>query len=664
MFRKNKNEKVDRAIIEFDDHDDDSSDEEQVASALSAFNANKQWLALQDEIRVKTKSPLDNDHLLSFAAHAAANQFYHSKQIGDLYYNLKRGTLNSKAETLPSSKKLSGAILSAVKKSMIDTFANLKKFITIATTDKSVITDLDKKLSAVSSLVQGRLTDQVEASLPAMITYIKAMRLSKKNANTPIEEAKSKISEVEASILDIVSSTCKSEMKFPKDSGMRPAVMIQMNNMLQEKIDDIFTLMKFGAKRNLKGKEEALAALADYHGPYRDLVKALTILLESCAANGKVSTMLESKIEGNQDLLLMRYLSDLIAIKENRVAGGVLSKVEAELFQKYFSYDSGSIDDEFRRTFSVTLSRHIYDVLHSFQRSTLGSTYEFVSDHPFRFYANLRLSNRSQKRSILNSKAKFFKNDSVVRTWKINSSERPAVVEQQNLTNETLGRRDLVLGLSNYEKIYHDLLAIKARLNELSVPCDEKLIATWLRAAFLGESNRIAVDGLCEAERLSMEEMLDRVAYLIHGCEAARNIAMIVIVPMLLDLVIETDEWTLAEAFTGRRGGEEMGLKARLMPMVPEGAVAAARSLESSYHGYVPHRYHYPGNQDFDGSGYKMRKEELVKYEARVVRAWLQLKYGKDLKVTNAEASAWVVEAIHQHIGIWFEKSKNARVAP
>jgi hypothetical protein len=661
VFRKNNNAKIDSVVARFEDHYDDSSDEEEVSSSLSAFNANKQWLALQDDLKAKTKNPLDNDYLLSFAAHAAGNQIYHSEAVGHLYYDLKKRILqpnNSQAAT----QTLKDAINAAVQKSMAELFLHLQKFIVISAPDKAKM--VEKSLSIVNTAVSSKLAGLIDSSLPIMIGYINALRISKKHGSAALDEARNEVEKTEAGMVDLLSTSIAMQLKLPTDVGTRKAVMVKANEAIAEEISSLFVKLKLTDKRNLKGKEDALAALAAYQGPYQRLVMSLKVLLESCAANGKVSTMLEAKIAGNRDLLMTKYLDDLIDVNQGRVAGEKLNKREADIFSKYFSYDSGSVDDELRRTFSVLLKRNLYDALHSLQRRTLGGAHEFVSENPYHFYANLRLSNRSQKRSILNSKAKFFKNDSVARSWKLNAGRRQAVVEVQNLTNETLGRRDLVLGLSNYDKIYQDLLAIKLRLNELSIECDDKTLARWIRAAFLGESERITATDLSEAERLSMEEMIDRVAYLIHGCEAARNIAMIVVVPMLLDLVIETDEWTLAEAFTGKRNGEAMGLKARLMPMVPEGAVAAARSLESSYHGYVPHRYHYPGNQDFDGSGYKMRKEELVKYEARVVREWLRLKSGADIKVSNAEATAWVMDTILKHVNIWFEKPENARVAP
>jgi hypothetical protein len=364
--------------------------------------------------------------------------------------------------------------------------------------------------------------------------------------------------------------------------------------------------------------------------------------------------MLNHKLEerGQREELTRAYLNDLIAIHR---ANSKMSADENIIFKQYFTFSDASVCDELADNFSIYLKNNLTNALKSFYRPTLGENYQFVSNNPYSFYANLRLSNRSQKRQILNKKYAFFKSDSVARTWKLNPTTRSAVVETQELSNGTLGRRDLVQGLGNYDKIYEDIAQVKDNLKSRQIDIDDQHITQWIRQAFKGISLRINYTTISDAAKHSIEDMIDRVSYLIHGCEGSRNIAMIIIIPMMLDLIVKGNEWTLEEALTGKQNSGPVSTPPKLMPMAPEGAVAAARTLERAYRPFTPHAYLYPGVEDRDGNDHKMSKDELVRFEARVVRAWINMQHGQQIKMPNQQLTGYLLSVIESHFHEWFD---------
>jgi len=652
----NTNENADKKLIEnFDGHYDDSSDEESVCSELKTYDINENWKAFQQDKNINAKNSLASDDLLSFVVHVAANKFLHSNEINKIYYPLKRKLLGAEKQVdmEKTIMQLTERVRLAIMQGIDEAFANLERFLQMTGQKKYSSSAIQKIIAEVRRKLEIQLDSMITSRLTIFINWLKVDKLCFHEREKLKEQIMIEIAEFEAELTTALLTLFTANFSADKLGVERINVKKELSLLLQRTIDVVTEKYHFSEKMHKKGKDEVLNLLSSYDGQYIELVKKISSMLEVSPANGKVLTMFNNKQNerGQSEELSQAYINDLIRLNN---ANAKIAASEKTLFKKYFTFNADSLNDELTESFAISLRNNLQNALKSFHRPTLGDNFQFVSHNPYNFYANLRLSNRSQKREILNKKYALFKNHSVARTWKMSDHARCAVVETQELSNGTLGRRDYVQGLSTYEKIYDDISQIKNDLQANKIPVDDKLIMEWIRAAFKGNRERIRYSTISDTVKKSMEEMLDRVAYLMHGCEAARNIAMIIIVPMLEDLIIEGDEWTLKEAFTGNGNNDDQLIVRPLMPMAPEGAVAASRSLERTYREYTPHSYLYPGVEDRDGDDKKMGKGELIKFEARVVRAWLHLKYGKSLKLPANHQATVLLQKIEAHLDHWF----------
>lgn len=639
-------------IEKFDEYYDDSSDEECVESEIKSYNIEHNWKQAQERNRLNSRNSLANDDLLSFVAHVAANKFLHSNAINKIYYPLKRKLLGVQANSETASRQLQRRAREAIVQSLDETCADVSRFLKITGQKKYSDNAIREICAGVRAKFEGMLDAMIAAKIGVFINWLKVDKLCFYERKVLKEKTLLDIEAFEQELNSALLAIFISSISAEQQGANRKSVKQELANLLQNTLDDLAREYRFSEKMHSKGKEEVLQLLSTYKGEYPELVKKVRSMLEMSPANGKVLTMFKNKQaeRGQMEELSQAFINDLVKLKETNQK---ISAAGESLFKKYFTFSSDSLNDEISGSFGIFLRNNLSNALKSFHRPTLDDNYQFVSTNPYTFYANLRLSNRSQKREILNKKYAFFKNHSAARVWKLADHHRSAVVETQELSNGTLGRRDYVQGLGTYDKIYGDICEVKNDLRAKRLSIDDRIISEWIRAAFRGTSDRIRYSILSDAVKRSMEEMIDRIAYLMHGCEAARNIAMIVLVPMLEDLLTEGNEWTLQEAFTGA-ADKDTNTSVRLMPMAPEGAVAAARTLERAYREYTPHHYLYAGVEDRDGSDNKMSKDELVRFEARVVRAWINLKCGKAAKAPATHLAQWLLEQIESHFGRWF----------
>ena len=644
---------IEKELKSFDEYYDDSSDEESVANDIAQYDINKCWKQAQDNLKLNSKNSLINDDLLSFVAHAAGNKFLHSAHINKLYYPLKHKILSEQNEKNKATAQLQDRINKAITQSIDETFASIKQFLKLTGQKKFSDADIQKVMSVARDEFIVEIRRLKLDHLAVMIDWLKVDKLCYREKVREKERVINSVSALEDELIAILQSIFIKKITLDKSNDDRKTIKTAVIALVDQNLDYICKQYRFEKLMHTKGRDEAMQEMSTYDGAYSHFVKKIRAMIESAPANGKVQTMLFHKLEehGQRKELTRSYIEDLIVINSVR---GKMSAAESDMFKKYFTFNSASLSDELADSFAVYLHNNINNALKSFHRPTLGGNYLFASTNPLSFYANLRLSNRSQKRQILNKRYALFKSDNVARTWKLNNETKAVVVENQELSNGTLGRRDYVQGLGKYDKIYADILQIKNDLQTHHIDVDDKKITEWIRQAFSGIALRLNYSTISDAVKQSIEDMIDRVSYLLHGCEASRNIAMIVIIPMMLDLILEGDEWTLEEAFTGSVDGEPVERAIKLMPMSPEGAVAAARTLERVYRPFTPHHYVYPGVEDRDGTDKKMSKDELVQFEARVVRAWINLKIGANIKLPSSQLAEWLLHNIEDQYGRWF----------
>ncbi len=269
-------------------------------------------------------------------------------------------------------------------------------------------------------------------------------------------------------------------------------------------------------------------------------------------------------------------------------------------------------------------------------RKVLEANYTFLSHNAYSFIANIRLSNRSQKRFIKNKTHMIFKEESALKTWQFIRSGY--AIEQQDVTSFP-GRNEEVLNAGNYDAIYEKIRTIKENLN-----IDDVKLATIIRSIIAGDESNLPYN-------LTQELMktLCTITYLIFGCEATRNPAMFVSNQMLLDLIIqEKTSW-------------ENALK--IMPMAPKGATPTARELNESYKINMPYPYVYPGTTTtpFHTS------EKLSKAEANIFKHWLKLKKLHkqfehlefyNIQIPRQRIAEWLLRVIEESHASWFEPPK------
>jgi hypothetical protein len=255
------------------------------------------------------------------------------------------------------------------------------------------------------------------------------------------------------------------------------------------------------------------------------------------------------------------------------------------------------------------------------QRVTLNNQHLLISKAATQFYANLRLNNRSQKREIKNLQRSFFTGKSVVRAWRFGVGNDAAtdVVSTQEILPTSFGRKDLVLNLGNYDKVYEVIQAIKKDFTTKSYLVDDSLIARWIRTLFQGKE--LVIEEISQ-DRSQLLLKLQSITFLLLGCEPTRNPAMHVINQMMLDLVI-AKQWDFKRALTGKTLKDE---SVTSMPMVPDGAVATARRLESAYRLFMPYPYVYQGIEEKELKEDKFKLRDLIHFEAVIVSDWCQLK--------------------------------------
>ena len=228
-----------------------------------------------------------------------------------------------------------------------------------------------------------------------------------------------------------------------------------------------------------------------------------------------------------------------------------------ENLKQYLHVSPERIQKELEILLTENLAAKLKTISDNFKdRRTLPLQKEFKSQNAIEYLANIRLSNRSQRRSIRNlhqgsltKKTLYLPLDNKTiltnqRLWQFNNGG--SALENQSITSN-LGRSDTVTNGGSYQFIFKQLEEIKK--NEVNVNGDvtDQIIAQWIRKNIKGEDLQVKtlLPKIPKSEEAHLLNIIANVTFLLFGCEAARSPASLVVNQMILDLII-------AEKFLGR----------------------------------------------------------------------------------------------------------------
>jgi hypothetical protein len=639
---KNPTKKIQPKVLSqverLDEYYDDSSDDDEISKKLSTYRITQSWKQKEASSNHKFNGRdfLKNDELLSFVAHCAGIKLLYSTEVNKLYYPIKNTLLRvDKTEEKPSAQ-LHNLIKTACIETARETHDSLERFLSLTQKSKMLCKKLIDEKQKILDEINKELNEIISINMDMFIQWIKQIKYCHK------EPQPESIIIFEKEILTLFLSIFKKHYLI-KD--FNPAERNAIKKELLELANTIFCTiskeLEFVKHFNLAGKTEAITLLSKYQTPYQNLLNELKIMLEESPARGYVQTMLSKQIEAKQQSFLQAYILDLIYMHQSSSRKKPFTADEKNIFDKYLIADDAAIHDEVITMFTVTLKNKLENNIKSFYRPTLGKTHVFASNNPYGFYANLRLSNRSQKRQALNLKNAVFKTDAVSRSWRLNSITKTQtdVVETQQITS-AFSRKDIIENLGNYEKVYQSILQIKTYFSKKGTSITDAHIATWIRKIFMGFTPEFDISKI---DAINIMQKLQSITYLLFGCEATRNPAMHVISQMLLDLIIANQVWNFEAVFIGDKK----------MPMVPEGAVAITRRLESEYRPFMPYAYFYYGVEENACKESHFHKHDLIQLEADVVRAWIKMKFDDPIKIAKSEWAEWLLEKIESHFTTW-----------
>lgn len=606
---------------DFNDHYDDSSDEESVQEHIHHYDISHAW---QKFISQTEKD--SNDNLLSFVAHAAGIKFLYSNDINKLYYKNKSHFLKNAEQRPKASKQLEDILTRAILNSLNRILIKLQEFLLQADPGLHRRNEKKRIYQTILEECKMQLPTLIKKHAPAFISALKANRFTNK------EEVQF-LDQVKLDIIDLLSTHFFSHIPIPDTKHNRALIKQKIFITASKKIVKIIDKLNIKDLMNKQGSLQACTTLENYKGKYQHLVTLIARILKTSPARGYIEKIITKNIvtSNNKEQIIFAFIADLLAIK-NR------DQAKQKLLDNYFSLNKTNLVDILTSYSDVYLQEGLLVALKSLERPVLSKLFEFSSRNPFEFYANLRLSNRSQKRQILNLQHAD-RQDTVARLWSMSDTHKTSVLEMQTILKKSLGRKDIVEDLGNYTKIYDNIKHLQTQFPQEQLT--DKKLAQGIRDIFNNHPPMLSDDPHIDGE---LNIKLHGLTYLLFGCEVARNPAMLIVNQMLVDLIINECHWNFKKAFVV----EEKPLNC--MPMAPEGAVAIARSLEADYRSYMPYTYFYRGVIEDTKSN--LNKNDLVSLESKIISDWL--KYYKKIKDISKLTPADLLSHIEAEFTNWF----------
>lgn len=646
-------------LNQFDSYYDDSSDEDEIEEKLTSYNIIKSWK--QKEKKSRINDNIDNDELLSFIAHAAGIKLLYSHETNTHYYPLKKQYLSGPPNGKTALTQVKELINSVILKSVNTATDSVTELYDIS----KISNPTNKQLEQACKDTQNNFIKNIDKLILDCILHITSwIKLKKYCSDSTLPD---NINQLIISLTTQFTAEFKKNFSLGNQNINRNKINEELFDLAKQTMNSIGTELKFDKKEKSQGKKEALNALNEYKSIYPNLTGELKNIISNYPARGYVQNTLLKSVDAKtqKNKLITAYTKDLITANQSQTQQKSLLKEEKNCLSQYLTLDDIALEHELSNNLHNSLEDGFKDILKNFYRPTLNQNHTFQSDNPYAFYANLRLSSRSQKRNITNMKHALFKGNCVTRLWRFNSSNQTDtdVIETQEILS-SFGRKDLILSLGNYEKVYETILQIQKHFEEYSKEIDDALIATWLREIFQGKSPCYPVT-LSQIDNITITRKLQSIVYLLFGCEAVRNPAMHIISHMLLDLIIHDENWTFKSAFTKQNTEDKKEEKLALLPMAPEGAVSVARALDTDYRPYMPYSYYYRGVEESRiNKKNNFCKSTLVTYEAHIVREWSILNKMNKNNLSQSEFANSLLMFIENHIDLWLDNKSRKTLKP
>ncbi len=634
----------------FAKHYDDSSDEEETPRRIKSYLIEQHCEKFFSGSRSNTKAALSNDELLSFIAHAVGIKLLYHDNINVRYYALKEKLLTPSPTSPTGTQQLETLIEAAVLRAIKQVKAPLANFLMVHSSRHKTESIVDEMETVSREQLTKKFNELFQLHQDSFIALVNEPQTTL--TQQPMGN------EFIATISTLIATPLLrhyTPAKTPPDLSAMTATLAQLA------VEKMWSLLEQLALRkliNADGRQQAIDILAAAKDPYQQLRTLMIEILNHQPANCYIETTFQKILQRDiyQQRLRQAYLNDLIHIDSLKETRRYFSHADLKFFSLYTAQHRENVRAELQRHLTDALEKEISAAVRTLHRPTLGKHHIFTSQDAYHFYANLRLANRSQKRQIRNLQSAMQQQDTVARLWQFGISDigECAVVETQHITGTHLGRKDLVEGLGSYDKVYELIKQIKSHCSKEGAAITDETIAQWLRNIFQGT---VPTFNSSKIDTLLLQHKLQSITYLLFGCEVTRNPAMGVINQMLLDLIL-AKQMTFAEAFVGSDAADNHLKQPKLMPMSPKGAVAVARTLHAAYKEAMPHPYQYPGITDSDQRSSTFNHEDMIKYEAQIVRSWLMHTATIPKRLPLAGMATWCFNLIETQFERWFKPSE------
>ncbi|CAF0943108.1 unnamed protein product [Didymodactylos carnosus] len=200
-----------------------------------------------------------------------------------------------------------------------------------------------------------------------------------------------------------------------------------------------------------------------------------------------------------------------------------------------------------------------------------------------------------------------------------------------------------MFNLGNYKDVLSSINEIKKALK-----VSDKQIADWIWDLFSGTEIQYSPSQQ-ELDARTVNDVgsfIENITALLFGVEVSRNLACLIIHPMMLDL-IRHNSLSWQDALTGMAS----------MPMASENAVAASRGLRIAYKkylslGYRSYSYDYAKNEVLDVTQPEVLC--LATKEHEIVNNWLKYIPSADRKLSKKVPTETAIGAICVAIDRWY----------
>jgi hypothetical protein len=644
MSKENKNTK--RKQPDFAMDVDDSSDEERTSSSRqkrTKTTIKTVRITAKKKTKNATLKTTDTELQKSFALQALGTELLYSVQVNEQYYLQKHKLLGGNKIEIASWAR---AQITATIDKIFD-FSELSLATRFKAQYPNTINRLVKALctsprSTILSAQKGNLnnhpTSQENGTISILIEKIKhftgTFEYATKDYHTPAD-------------------TLKERLTIP--------------------IED-YVIMLLGDIANYESLDEINRDFKDTNSKFDCLINKLKTKYykEQLAERDIEEVDLEDQAGELGIILRTEEFAEYLTNSEADLEGAIFSDMLAEVSQnKYDLWNEFVNDDNFDNEEQLGCKKALQDLeyeaaqqvkpqnfvgilaqqmqanLHQLEinRRTLEDT-NFKSENITEFLTNIRLANRSQKRELRNlqdaSKRREItrvKNttgmirDDATMDWFF--AELPHATEIQKL--HTNGRNAEVLNMGSYGMVYNKIRGLKTDLHKNDI-----FIAQQLRNILQGKPLDKSIS------RTFHKKQFAHLAYLLFGCETARNPGQLIEIQMILDLIINK-RINSKKQLSWEKALISKDDKTHIMPMVMVGAVDAQRYLYDFYTPHLPFPYQY----DNDPDGKKGKAEELVKSEARLYDLWTQ-HMQEEGKLVEKFTSGDVINLIRQQYKDWY----------